>query len=253
MPDRPMHSQTNTHPGQVAFLASVVSEPFKVVQQKDFRGLDESTYLSRAFSDQGVRLRLRKEPRAFGLVLNLTYYGSLLTLSSSQKRGYNDLGEGGNQESSRKHEGDFRNDYQDDPVSPDSKRHRRNGEYTTSFSHIPQRDLYSSHPGSLAVRPPNVTEGYPSPSANLYGADFPGLFAPMSNMQNLPFSTGNSGFPSGNNGVGSLSSYHYPDFQTDFAAPTTLGRPKSRYQESVDSQVEQLTKTDSVPDTLQHY
>jgi hypothetical protein len=26
--------------------------------------MDESTYLSRAFSDQGVRLRLRKEPRA---------------------------------------------------------------------------------------------------------------------------------------------------------------------------------------------
>ncbi len=34
-----------------------------VVAAKDFRGLAESSHLSRAFSDQGVRLRLRKEPR----------------------------------------------------------------------------------------------------------------------------------------------------------------------------------------------
>ncbi|KAK7525309.1 velvet factor-domain-containing protein [Phyllosticta citriasiana] len=48
---------------QYEYLNSVVSEKFRVVSQKEFRGLDESTYLSRAFSDQGVRLRLRKEPR----------------------------------------------------------------------------------------------------------------------------------------------------------------------------------------------
>jgi len=47
----------------VAFLASITSDPFRVVMPKDFKGLEESTYLSRAFSDQGVRLRLRKEPR----------------------------------------------------------------------------------------------------------------------------------------------------------------------------------------------
>ena len=46
------------------FVANVVSEPFKVVSQKEFRGLSESTHLSRTFSDQGVRLRLRKEPRS---------------------------------------------------------------------------------------------------------------------------------------------------------------------------------------------
>ena len=33
-----------------------------VVAAKDFHGMEESSYLSRAFSDQGVRLRLRKEP-----------------------------------------------------------------------------------------------------------------------------------------------------------------------------------------------
>jgi hypothetical protein len=35
-----------------------------VVAAKDFHGMEESSYLSRAFSDQGVRLRLRKEPRS---------------------------------------------------------------------------------------------------------------------------------------------------------------------------------------------
>lgn len=44
-----------------------------MVQQKDFKGLDESTYLSRAFSDQGVRLRLRKEPRSFNGNKKRTY------------------------------------------------------------------------------------------------------------------------------------------------------------------------------------
>lgn len=38
--------------------------PAEVLAPKDFKGMEESTYLSRAFSDQGVRLRLRKESRA---------------------------------------------------------------------------------------------------------------------------------------------------------------------------------------------
>jgi hypothetical protein len=49
---------------EVQYLGSITSEPFRVLLPKDFKGMDESTYLSRAFSDQGVRLRLRKEPRA---------------------------------------------------------------------------------------------------------------------------------------------------------------------------------------------
>ena len=48
---------------------------FKVLTQKDYKGLEESTYLSRTFSDQGVRLRLRKEPRA-------------TSHTTSKKRGY---------------------------------------------------------------------------------------------------------------------------------------------------------------------
>ncbi|KAK5174049.1 uncharacterized protein LTR77_001129 [Saxophila tyrrhenica] len=48
------------------FLNYAMSNPFKVVPFKEFRGMKESTHLSRTFSDQGVRLRLRKEPRAIG-------------------------------------------------------------------------------------------------------------------------------------------------------------------------------------------
>ena len=50
---------------EVASLGYVTSEAFSVVAQKDFRGLEESTPLSRCFADQGVRMRLRKEPRGY--------------------------------------------------------------------------------------------------------------------------------------------------------------------------------------------
>lgn len=44
-------------------MQSIQSEPFVVHAQKNFPGMSESTFLTRSFSDQGVRLRLRKEPR----------------------------------------------------------------------------------------------------------------------------------------------------------------------------------------------
>ena len=74
---------TERDTNDVQFLGSCTSDVFKgtlstellnrmrrplltdaVLPPKDFKGMEESTYLSRAFSDQGVRLRLRKEPRA---------------------------------------------------------------------------------------------------------------------------------------------------------------------------------------------
>ncbi|TKA70708.1 hypothetical protein B0A55_07363 [Friedmanniomyces simplex] len=51
----------STH--DVEFLTSIDSAPFIVQSNKDFGGLSESSHLSRTFSDQGVRLRLRKEQR----------------------------------------------------------------------------------------------------------------------------------------------------------------------------------------------
>lgn len=45
------------------YLASTTSDKFSVLAPKDFKGMEESTTLSRLIADQGVRLRLRKEAR----------------------------------------------------------------------------------------------------------------------------------------------------------------------------------------------
>ncbi|ORX90014.1 hypothetical protein K493DRAFT_231780 [Basidiobolus meristosporus CBS 931.73] len=45
-------------------LATVFSNTFTVYPPKLFPGMAESTFLSRSFSDQGVRIRIRKEYRS---------------------------------------------------------------------------------------------------------------------------------------------------------------------------------------------
>ncbi|KAL1898189.1 hypothetical protein Sste5346_003595 [Sporothrix stenoceras] len=45
-------------------ITSIVSDTFQVYPTKSFPGLAESTFLTRSFSDQGVRLRLRKDSRS---------------------------------------------------------------------------------------------------------------------------------------------------------------------------------------------
>ncbi|KAL4891930.1 velvet factor-domain-containing protein [Aspergillus ambiguus] len=47
----------------VYYLKSIISERFTVSPPKSFPGMAESTFLSRSFADQGVKLRIRKEPR----------------------------------------------------------------------------------------------------------------------------------------------------------------------------------------------
>ncbi|OJJ48318.1 hypothetical protein ASPZODRAFT_14462 [Penicilliopsis zonata CBS 506.65] len=47
----------------VTNLKSIISEPFTVSLPKSFPGMAESTLLSKSFADQGVKLRLRKQPR----------------------------------------------------------------------------------------------------------------------------------------------------------------------------------------------
>ncbi|ROT36460.1 hypothetical protein SODALDRAFT_325791 [Sodiomyces alkalinus F11] len=44
-------------------LAGIKSEPFYVYPAKNFPGLAESTFLTRSLSDQGVRVRIRKDSR----------------------------------------------------------------------------------------------------------------------------------------------------------------------------------------------
>ncbi|RAL03956.1 protein vosA [Aspergillus ibericus CBS 121593] len=47
----------------VTHLKSIITERFTVYPPKSFPGMAESTFLSRSFADQGVKLRIRKEPR----------------------------------------------------------------------------------------------------------------------------------------------------------------------------------------------
>ncbi|CAG8016998.1 unnamed protein product [Penicillium olsonii] len=47
----------------VSYLKTIISERFTVSPPKSFPGMMESTFLSRSFADQGVKLRIRKEPR----------------------------------------------------------------------------------------------------------------------------------------------------------------------------------------------
>ncbi|CAO3633295.1 unnamed protein product [Cunninghamella blakesleeana] len=44
-------------------LVSVISDPFTVYSPKYFPGMSESTSLTKSFSDQGVRIRIRKDTR----------------------------------------------------------------------------------------------------------------------------------------------------------------------------------------------
>lgn len=48
---------------EVSHLRSIVSGPFTVYSSKTFPGVLDSTFLSRSFCDQGVRIKIRKEIR----------------------------------------------------------------------------------------------------------------------------------------------------------------------------------------------
>ncbi|KAF8923969.1 velvet factor-domain-containing protein [Dissophora ornata] len=47
--------------GQVVHVMTTISNPLTVYSSKTFPGMSESTFLSRSFSDQGVRIRIRKD------------------------------------------------------------------------------------------------------------------------------------------------------------------------------------------------
>lgn len=49
---------------EVEFLGVIDSAVFPVVAQRDFGSMSESTHLTRTFSDQGVKLRVRKDNRS---------------------------------------------------------------------------------------------------------------------------------------------------------------------------------------------
>ncbi|KAI0477601.1 velvet factor-domain-containing protein [Xylariaceae sp. FL0804] len=59
-----MEFGTDSEADSLVTITSTASEPFVVHTSKAFPGMAESTFLTRSFSDQGVRLRLRKDSRS---------------------------------------------------------------------------------------------------------------------------------------------------------------------------------------------
>ena len=53
--------QKDTH--DVQYITRVDSDPFRIVAAKDFPGMAATTFLTHTFQGQGVKLRIRKEPR----------------------------------------------------------------------------------------------------------------------------------------------------------------------------------------------
>ncbi|KAF2136172.1 uncharacterized protein K452DRAFT_140420 [Aplosporella prunicola CBS 121167] len=123
--------------GDVVFLSTIISEPFRVVAPKDFRGMEESTYLSRAFSDQGVRLRLRKEPRTVMSGSKRSFYGENQKPTPTQPPAGTVTSSTSQYQTSDYHHGTHTED--------DARINKR-----------PKPDAFSSSPSnSLAVRAPN--------------------------------------------------------------------------------------------------
>ncbi|KAK9720082.1 hypothetical protein K7432_004375 [Basidiobolus ranarum] len=52
--------------GKAILLKSICSDIFRVYPSKFFPGMDESTFLSRSFSDQGARIRIRRSSKVTG-------------------------------------------------------------------------------------------------------------------------------------------------------------------------------------------
>ena len=68
--------------GQVVSLQSIISDGFTVFSAKNFPGMAESTFMSRSFGDQGVRIRIRKENRFVYMMVGLSYFLTLLQKTS---------------------------------------------------------------------------------------------------------------------------------------------------------------------------
>ncbi|KAI5238014.1 hypothetical protein E4T43_07746 [Aureobasidium subglaciale] len=159
--------------GEVVFLRSITSEPFDVVQQKQWRGLVESTHLSRTFSDQGVRLRLRKENRSiagYGVFGNESEHATLTTGHSS-KRTFPYSPRSSTQAGPSSTFG-----YDDDP----NKRHRPNEHAQQQAYSMTERAPLASYdprpaPQNMAPTPYNMQQQalLQSPQTSSYGSRTP--------------------------------------------------------------------------------
>ncbi|KAK4502813.1 hypothetical protein PRZ48_006239 [Zasmidium cellare] len=117
---------------EVIFMGSVDSEAFPVLPQRDFGSMSESTHLTRTFSDQGVKLRVRKDNRAIsGIGTKRSFNASPPETTSP---GLHSSMYGGAVQDHH---------YGGSVHSPAAKRHRSGSEYDSSqhmYQHMPVGD-----------------------------------------------------------------------------------------------------------------
>ncbi|CZT24308.1 uncharacterized protein RCC_10029 [Ramularia collo-cygni] len=112
---------------QVVYMSGIDSDVFPVLAQRDFGSMSESTHLTRTFSDQGVKLRVRKDNRA----------GSGI----GTKRAFNNASPQ-DTSSPANHPGIFggavQDHYMSSAQSPAAKRHRSSGDYDSAHMYQSQ-------------------------------------------------------------------------------------------------------------------
>lgn len=104
-------------------VRSIISDKFTVQGPKVFPGLNESTPLTRSFSEQGVRLRVRKEPRLL-----------LRKRGPADPEGYVPRRKPGKEEESQELFG-----------SPESSRHSQAGQQALMQPHLEEREQQIGH------------------------------------------------------------------------------------------------------------
>ncbi|KAI8964508.1 velvet factor-domain-containing protein [Daldinia sp. FL1419] len=149
-------------------ICSVTSDPFKVHAGRAFPGMAESTFLTRSFSDQGVRLRLRKDSRQIANKKKNLRMTDQMDKQTAHRQGSASQNGGMPQIDDRQY-----HDYADEPVA---KRHR--AEYATINPGTPTQEgpemRWSNYPpqtylGSVTTGPPTsaATVSMPPPTGRI--------------------------------------------------------------------------------------
>lgn len=186
------------------FLGSTTSNKFNVLPPKDFRGMDQSTSLSRHIADQGVRLRLRKEARTAAGSKRSYPYDSPVNIAQAHAPLPNEYSSSYDGEHSPvKRENTYNTNGQTEAssqstvdlpygVQPSYKRSYpsypsvgQQSAMATPYSMMSQSSIVGNH--SSLMSPPNVlssnaSSAYPLDSTNLFGGS-PTFPAPSSTYQ----------------------------------------------------------------------
>ncbi|KAI0518026.1 velvet factor-domain-containing protein [Xylaria bambusicola] len=147
-----MEFGVSSDPDSLVTVTSVTSNPFRVYSQKNFpkQQKNESTFLTRSFSDQGVRLRVRKDSR---LSLNRKRTSDKAIEKYDRKRmAIESPGQGRRPSVQHRSSLDSTDQYHEGDMflnEPASKRHRTgSGALSTTENGLETRSWGSYQPGS---------------------------------------------------------------------------------------------------------